>query len=59
MNKHNVRIAVAVAAVSAAAVVPAVASAGGGGKTLTLRYFDKQPSLVVTKSDAPLRLRHR
>jgi hypothetical protein len=51
MNKHNVRIAVAVAAVSAAAVVPAVASAGGGGKTLTLRFFDKQQSLVLTKTD--------
>jgi hypothetical protein len=51
MNKHNVRIAVAVAAVSLAALVPAVATAGGGGKTQTLRFFDKPQSLVLTKAD--------
>jgi hypothetical protein len=51
MNKHNVRIALAVAAVSTAALVPAVASAGGGGKTQTLRFFDKQQSLTLTKTD--------
>lgn len=51
MNKHNVRIAVAVAAVSAAAVIPAIASAGGGGKTQTLRFYDKAQSLILTRAD--------